>query len=83
MLINNPFIHDFPDAEVFEEVSSINDYYINLPDTEDKVAYWTENTVLPSGIIYFNSTNTSGNTWLKISNQDLVSSNTSIVRPSF
>ena len=80
--MKNPFVYNLKNAETFGRVSSINDYYINLPDTEDKVAYWNENAILPSGIVYFNSTNTSGNIWLKISDQDLVSSNTSIVRSS-
>ena len=78
MSFKDPFVYNISNAEVFGRVSSINDYYVELPKTKDRTAYWTKNTILPSGNIYFNTEITSSITWLKITDQNLLSSNTTI-----
>ena len=81
MSFKNPFVYTIPSAEAFNPVSSINDHYIDLSGTNEVVAYWTKNTIFPSGNIYIDNGNITGNTWIKIKDKDLVSSNTTLYYP--
>lgn len=78
MIMKNPFVYNIPEAEVFGRASAINDYYTNLPNDDDKIAYWTNNTIIPNGNIYFNTGITTGITWLKITDKNLETTNTTI-----
>lgn len=78
MLTTDLFTFNVPSGELFGTASNINSYYVQAPNSNDKVAYWTKNTVIPSGNIYFNTGITTGVTWLKISDKNLETSNTTI-----
>ena len=71
-MIKNPFINKISDAEFFGKVSSdITEH--NIQQNNDIVAYWTKNTIIPSGTLYAYTGITSGNIWHEISDQDLES----------
>ena len=72
----DPFEIEVKDAELFGKASSVNDYHVTMPNG-DKVAYWTENTIIPNDNMYTLSGLTQGNVWLKIENKDM--SPTSVV----
>lgn len=66
-MFKNPFIFKIQEAELFGTATTFENFNVQL-DNSNKVAYWTENTILPTGTQYVYTGTTSGNIWHKIEN---------------
>jgi len=66
-MFKDPFIFKIQDAELFGTATTFENFNVQL-DNSNKVTYWTENTILPSGTQYVYAGTTSGNIWHKIEN---------------
>ena len=68
----NPFEIEVKDAEIFGYLTSGSFVSVN---SNDKVSYWSQNTIIPTGSFYwsdiFNIDETSENLWVKISNTNI------------